>query len=404
MKRRRDFSSTEVEQLHRRLEPRLRPLGLATQPKVAGRLLELMQRPDASAKDFADAIRVDWALAGRMLKLANSAFYAQRSPVTTLERATVVLGLDRTKAIALGFHLSSFAGGSSDDRTRAIWGQSVYRAVLASQLARAMCPQLTGEAFLVGLLLDVGQPLALRLLGKPYQLLLDEATSPGKLFALEVDRLEFTHVDVFAVLANSWALPRLLARPILWHHTLPPASAFSDPAAMLHRLAYLAGSIQIGSEEVSTTAAALSPVAEQVIALKPEQLRAICASASAEYQCIIAAFDHVADRVPDVAALTDHVRSQLVELLDEQMARAIRLETRGGTERVTVAGSVVEIEPGRGNDVAAYISTDTGQRLLSCTVNPNAEGPEAIARLLGLEDAPPAEIADLVRIMRSIAA
>ena len=75
-------------------------------PQVAARLLELAADPNAQIRDYVDAIKTDWALTGRVLRLANSAFYAQRQPVTRLDRALIVLGVERAKAICLGFYLS----------------------------------------------------------------------------------------------------------------------------------------------------------------------------------------------------------------------------------------------------------------------------------------------------------
>jgi HD-like signal output (HDOD) protein len=405
VRRRRELSPPEVESLYARLEQRLQTTGVETQPQVAARILELAQNPATQLKDYADAIRADWNITGRVLRMANSAFYAQRQPVTKLERALVVLGTERTKAIALGFYLSRLAAtGIEREFSRRVWGESVYRGALCSQLAKVHCPQLAGEAFIVGLMLDCALPMMPGLAGAAYAELYAEAGSPGKLFALEYDRLEQTHVDVFAVLARRWKLPRLLVRPVLWHHTLPPVGASSDPTVLLHRLAYYAGSIQLSPQGVPKQEAPQASVANRLFEISSDNLATACREAASEYDSLLAMFDDVAGRMGDMESVTDAVRVQLVELLDEQFARALRMETRGGVERYSVAGQIVEVEPGRVGEVAAYITTEAGQRLLSCTVNPMRDGPEVIARLLGLEDVPAQEMGDLVRVMRAIAA
>lgn len=403
--RRREFNAGQVEELHDRLERRLNNVGLETQPEVAGRILSLVQQPDAQIKDYAEAIRSDWTIAGRILRMANSAFYAQRTPVTKLERALIVLGTERTKAIALGFYLSRMASTTPARQvSRRVWSQSVYRATLCHQLARAACPHLASEAFVVGLMLDCGQPLIAQLEGSRYLELIEEANSPGKLFALEYDRLEFTHVDVFAVLARKWKLPRLLARPVVWHHTLPPVGRSSDPTVLLHRLAYYVGAIQLADDAMPKHDAPLSTIADRLFEIPSDDLGAICRVAAREYKSTMTAFEHIADEIPDIEALADSVRMQLMELLDEQFGRSLRLETRGGVEKFNLGEQIVEVEPGRSGEVAAYITTGAGQRLLSCTVNPNKESPEVIARLLGLEETPPEELAELIRVMRVMAA
>lgn len=405
VRRRRELSPRDVEGLYARLDERLRSTGVETQASVAARIVELAQDPKAQLKDYADAIRADWNITGRVLRMANSAFYAQRQPVTKLERALVVLGTERTKALALGFYLSRMAANSPDrEFSRRVWGESVYRAALCSQLARSICPNLTGEAFIVGLMLDCALPLQRQLVGPAYSELHAEAGSPGKLFALEYDRLDQTHVDVFAVLARRWKLPRLLVRPVLWHHTLPPVGRTSDPTVLLHRLAYFAGSVQLsGAGEPRHDAPQVS-IANRLLDISRDNLSAACREAAAEYEGLLSIFEDVASRLGDLAKLGEAVQVQLVELLDEQFARALRMETRGGVERHSVGGQIVEVEPGRVGEVAAYITTENGQRLLSCTVNPHRDGPDVIARLLGLEDYPIEEMGELVRVMRAIAA
>src|SRR5205823_4861273 len=80
-----------------------------------------------------EIIRADAALAGRVLRLANCAFFAQRQPITNLDRSCVLLGVDRLKSVALGFYLSRAAAGDPrQSLSRRIWGQSVYRACLSA--------------------------------------------------------------------------------------------------------------------------------------------------------------------------------------------------------------------------------------------------------------------------------
>lgn len=403
--RRREFTPRQIDELYQRLDVRTGALAPTSQPQVAAKIVELSQSPKSQLKDYAQVIQTDPTITGRLLRMANSAFYAQRAPVTTLERALVVLGTDRVKAIALGFYLSRFAADSPHHAlSQRIWGEGVYRAALCASLARAICPNLVGEAFIVGLLLDAAQPLMLSLLPQDYPGVLAEATSPGKLFALEYDRLEFTHVDVLASLARRWKLPRLLVRPLLWHHTLPPVGPSSDPTVLLHRLAYFAGSIQLAPGGLPRVDTPQPSVADRILQLAPSDLARACHSAADEFHAMISVFADVAALPVDVESLTERVQFQLTELLDEQFARAVRLETRGGAERLAIAGQIIEVEPGRVGEVAAYIMTESGQRLVSCTVNPSRDGPDIVARLLGLEDAPPTDLANLVRIMRSIAA
>jgi hypothetical protein len=90
--------------------------------------------------------------------------------------------------------------------------------------------------------------------------------------------------------------------------------------------------------------------------------------------------------------------------MDQQMERALRLETRGGSGRMTVAGHNIEVEPGDDGSVIAYIAGQNGERLLSCTVRPERETADTIRCKLGLDDAPEGDMRELIRVMRAMAA
>lgn len=405
MKQRRELSAAELEPLHERLSRQLDGIGLETQPRVAIRVLQIAQDPNARVQDWAEIVKTDWALTGRILKLANSAFYAQRAPVTKLERALILLGTERTKAICLGFYLSRAATPQGvKDLTRRVWGQSVFRASLASALAKANCPNLIGEAFVVGLMLDCGVPLMARLLGDDYLKLVQSCDSPAKLFAAEFDRLEFTHTDIAATLARRWKLPTVLARPIVWHHAPPPTHHAGDNVSALQRIAYYSGSLRLTPDGLPRSDEPLPAMAGKLFNLPAGGLTEIISTASAEYEASLQVFSGIADRIDQLEAVADSVQMQLIDVMDEQIERAMRLETRGGPERLSLAGHTIEVEPGTSGEVIAFINGAKGERLLSCTVRPENETADSIRRKLGIEDAPDSEMRQLMRVIQAMAA
>ncbi len=400
-----ELSAVEVAELHERLDRQLDRLGLETQPTVAVRLLELVQNPDAALRDFTDVVKADWTLTGRLLKLANSAFYAQRTPVTKLDRALVLLGLERTKAISLGFYLSRAASPKEEKAvSRAVWGESVYRAGLCASMAKAVCPSVAAEAYIVGLMLDCGQPLMARMLGEPYVNLRREFRSPAKLHAAEFDRLEFTHVDVAAVLLRRWRLPPLLSRPIAWHHTLPSPGPTKNAGTMLQRVAYYGGAVQVTSQGAPEQEIPLESIAGRLFDMDSASVEAAVKRAASEYRATIELFSDIADRCENVDDLADAVQRQVISLMDEQMGRAIRLESRGGSDHVFVGGQRVELEPGNGGEVIAILTGQEGDRIISCTINPATDGPQKVCARLGLEGTQPAEVEALMAAVQAMAA
>lgn len=405
MKVRATLSAGEVVELHAEIARKLGGIGLDTQPAVAAKILALVSDPHSGLKQYADVVRHDAALTGRLLRLANSAYFAQVKPVTTLERACVLLGLERLKAVALGFYLSRAA--ATDPRqvlSRRVWGESVLRACLASEVARLACPMHVPEAFTVGLMLDAGLPLLHRLLGKPVERIVESNEPPTRQFRVETDALPFTHVDVVSVLIRLWSLPELLARPIEWHHTPPGDSDRREPVHALHRVAYYAGAVVLTAHADPQVRHALEGVAQGVLKLSPDVLATVVRQAAQEYAAIRDVFRDVADPVENLSAMAERVHQQLLAAMDKAMIESLRVELRSGPVEFTVAGHRIEIEPGHGGRAVAYVRDARGERLISHVFEAGRVGAASLLEALGIDPQPAADTADLEHHLRSLAA
>lgn len=412
MSRRSQLSAVEIADLHDRLDRQLETIGLETQPRVAARILELVQKPDSQLKDYTEAIKTDPALTGKLLKLANSAFYAQRVPVTRLDRALVLLGIERTKSMSLGFYLARGAAAPGyRELSKAVWGESVYRAGLSASLARQVCPAVAAEAFIVGLLLDCAQPIMARLLGETYIAFRAQHASPAKLYTAEFNQLEFTHVDVAAALMRRWRMPPMLARPIIWHHIVPPApvspenpAGADDAPLALQRIAYYAGAVELNAAGQPVREPPLPTIASRLFGIAGDDLAGVVQRAAHEYTATIELFAEHAQRFANVDELADSVQRQLLNLMEEQMSRSVQAETREECDEIVIGGQRVELEQGRPGVVVAFLSSDTGERIISCTVNAVTDGPERVCQRLGIEKIAPAEAEALARAVKRLAA
>ena len=317
----------------------------------------------------------------------------------------MLLGLERTKAISLGFYLTRAASAPGErEVSRAVWGESVYRAGLCASLAKVVCPTLAAEAFVIGLMIDCGQPLMAKLIGPSYAEFRRQHRSPARLYAAEFHEFEFTHVDVATVLLRRWKLPPMLCRPILWHHTLPAAGKTTEHAALLQRVAYYGGAVQVTSDGDLAQEVPLESIAGRLFEMDSQAVASVVTRAGSEYHATIDLFSDIADRCQNVDALADAVQQQLVTLMDEQTSRSMRLQSRGGADHVVISGHRVELEPGREGEVIAILMGEGGDRIISCTIKPTLDGPEKVCGRLGLEQAKPAEVDTLMQAVRAMAA
>ena len=405
MKVRRDLSAEDLTGLYADLDRRLGGVGVDTQPGVALRLLELTQSPYAGMQDYSDIIRNDPGLTGRLIRLSNSAFFAQRKPVTSIDRACVLLGLARMRSIALGFYLSKAASADQSARiSREVWGQSVYRACLASEIARHMVPSCAPEAFIIGLMLDAGIPLAHKLLGPPFELLYDKAMPTPDSFEVECNEHPFTHVDIIAVMLRRWRFPDILAKPILWHHTPPPPLGESrDPLRILHRIAFYVGSITFGPEGTPEARQPAAAVARTHLGLDAARLESIVARSGGEFDAVLELFTDVADPIK-LDDLANRVHQQLVDVLDDQMVDRLRDDSAIGPQQFLLGGLIVLVRPEQGGHAAAYSYDADGEPISSYRFMMAAESPSSIRASLGLEPDPSDDIEGMSEYLRIFAA
>jgi diguanylate cyclase (GGDEF)-like protein len=136
----------------------LRRENLPTLPAVAVEVLRLCRRDDSTLDDLATTIARDPALTAKLLRYSNSSLFNLGSEVTTLQRATLVLGMKSVQLMSLSFSLASHLprDGQGFDY------DSFWRRSLAQAVASRLLTSLSGragedEAFLCGLLANLGQ-------------------------------------------------------------------------------------------------------------------------------------------------------------------------------------------------------------------------------------------------------
>jgi len=388
------------------LDTRLATVGIPTQPEVATRILELVGRQDSQISDYVKIVRMDAALTGRMLRLVNSAHYAQREPVTSLDRACALLGIEKLKSFTLGFYLSRAAATDpSAQLSRQVWGQSVFRACLAAELARRITPRIATEAFVVGLMLDAGVPLMARLLGDEFLSLVERRVGPSKLFVSEFQGLSYTHVDVVTVLLKRWKMPALLARPIEWHHTRPGESAKPDDHTTLQRIAYYVGAIDlVPSAKSVLEPAPLSIMGTRVLGVTGDMLSETVRRASAEYLTASSMFAQVADEVADMEGLSARVHNQLTDLLDVSAAASLVQESAPGRESFRLGGLRVELSREAEGNAIACVFDSTNKAIIAHRFSPTGMDACGLREAIGLDSSPDDDGDRIDTYLRSIAA
>lgn len=210
-------------------------------PQVTIRLLKALDSPDSSAKDIAGIFEAEPALTARLLKLANSSFYGLSGNISKVHRAVAVLGAKTIRSLALTVWTQTLRSHGRTPEERALLSpllaHGLASGIVARLLAERMNPALGEDAFMAGLLHDIGRVALVAQLGTRYQtLILDPALREGvALHEKEAAVLGFDHRSLGAALMQSWALPGFLSTVAEMHHDIlaSPGDSFLVAAVAL---------------------------------------------------------------------------------------------------------------------------------------------------------------------------
>ncbi len=384
MKPRSELTAREVEDLHLSLIQRMGDTSLPTLPQVAMEIINLIGDPDSTIKQFSQVISGDQALTGRLLRMANSAAFAQRGPVTKVERAMVLLGLERLKALALGFHLSkAMAENSSGLGFAAMWTQSLFRGCLAMKIAERINKSFSGEAFVCAFMADAGVPTMPELLtDRDYQGEMGSLNHPTKLHANERANYPFTHVDVAAALCRIWKMPEALSKPITRHHTRPESCDFTDGNSVRHAITYFCCNVPILPSGEVMEAKLTERDAQRLFEIGPADLKTILEETAADFNAFKSMFGDVIDPEISVDEILEEATNQLAEPEEEAEAgEETVFNACGMVLAITVASS--------GDSVRVNVTSEEGEPLVSEQFAPSEVSDDEIKSRLLIDEIEP---------------
>ena len=194
-------------------------LDLPVVPVVAQKVMDEMTRVSCSAASLSAIIRGDQALMGRILRIANSAFYRRPIPAKTLEQAVVRLGLGLVRDLAISLSTQSLFKKFGPLETQ-MWEHSIAVGTAAQLIARDTGNLDSGEAFVAGMLHDTGKVLLNNHAPEAYANAVARAQDEGRsLYAIEREEFGFDHTVVGGLMLKKWELPEEIVNAAVWHHS-----------------------------------------------------------------------------------------------------------------------------------------------------------------------------------------
>ncbi len=201
---------------------------LPPMPEVARKARMVLSNPNSSLSDLAEVIESDQGIVTRVLKMANSPFYGLSGNVSTIQRASMVLGT-KTLMELLGMACSSeIMSGTLDGYDIAagdLWKHSIAVAGASRMIARRVRPEMEQDAFSAGIIHDVGKIiLNPYILEKKPEFLSYVKMGKGSFLSAEKAILGFDHAELAAEVCEQWNIPAHIALSIRYHHDPTPSN------------------------------------------------------------------------------------------------------------------------------------------------------------------------------------
>jgi len=227
----------------------VRSAAVPTMPQVVTRFLELSGEEDFKTKDLVAILNTDPGISGELLRLTNSPLFGVTRKVTSLQQAVTLLGMKRVRSLVLGRYLTEGVGKAGKDTgdlsLSYYWRRSLGTAVLAAKFADHVASRYREEAFLGGLLCDVGVVVMVEALSEKYASIAAYYSPMCADDFVQQERaaLDVTHADVSALILDKWMLPPVVVEAVRYHHTPNIGEGVDDAAGSLARILSGAGRI-----------------------------------------------------------------------------------------------------------------------------------------------------------------
>ncbi len=244
---------------------------LPTLPHILLRVLDMCNHDDASLTSIAEIISKDAALSSKVIGASNTALYNRQNKYISFEQNLALLGLDMVKTIVISssfYQVFNNLNITPGFDLKKFWRNSLTAAVLAKSIAREIAYPHLEEAYLTGLMLNIGQLVLWSNFPKQYSALLHDEIDETELLSLEEAKLGHNHCEVGASLVTTWNLNSFIADAVLYHHS--PQAKIVDTHSLI-QIAFIANALS--RQENDEMAAAVA--AEQLLNISGDKIERI---------------------------------------------------------------------------------------------------------------------------------
>ncbi len=189
-------------------------------PAVVSRLMEVMSSPTVSIEQVAEVLSEDQAIAAKVLRVVNSSFYGMRKQITQLSRAVVRLGMTTVRNIVLGVCARNtiLSAASETPEFKTLWSHSIAVASACDLIAQRVGYKPVEEAFIAGLLHDIGQMAMVVFQPESFRASLRTNDQQVRFLTRERELMGIDHTEAGFRILTQWGLPELFCLVAKKHH------------------------------------------------------------------------------------------------------------------------------------------------------------------------------------------
>ena len=254
---------------------------LPTLPHILLKLIEACNKDTGSLKEVSIIVEKDPSITVKILKLVNSVYYGLPKKVENIDHAVTLAGINAIRNIAICasvYEAFNNVKGNNVFNLKLFWWHSLKCAILSRHISRKIGFGQPDEAFLAGLLHDIGKLVLWVNFLEQYESILEKHKGRDDLLLAAEKNLAASHCEIGAWLLNRWNFKTLMSDSILYHHEPHSRIAAALPLVQIVHIANALSQCPIREKEN------LFSVAEKILQLNPSEVEDLLTLSDKETQ------------------------------------------------------------------------------------------------------------------------
>ncbi|MBI1938164.1 MAG: HDOD domain-containing protein [Ignavibacteriales bacterium] len=218
-------------------------------PRLLSEVLELLRDMNTSPQQLGRAIAKDQGMVVKILTIANSPFYGLSKRVSSIEYAIMILGFNEIRNIVTALSLMESTKNKSDQymNQKELWTHSYVTATIAKKIADDLGVLQSGDAFIGGLLHDLGISVIHRYMHSDFVSVCEAVKTGMSYNEAENMYLGMDHQNIGSTLLKYWNIPEQFCEIVKYHHTPNHSSNTKIVSSIIHFADYMTQKMELGS-------------------------------------------------------------------------------------------------------------------------------------------------------------